>query len=117
MFRSGDDVKAVELAVVLLAFEAGKHLVHEVVDVEELELHAGVVDGVGQVVGEGVAEGGHGAVVVGPAPFAEEVREAEHQHAGARLLAVLQEQILPRLLAAAVFAVAKAAGERGLLGA
>ena len=110
-------LQSLEFAVVLLAFEAGHHLVHEVVDVEELELHAGVVDGVGQVVGEGVAEGGDGAVVVGPAPFAEEVREAEDQHLGARLFAVFQEQVLPCFLAAAVFAVAKAAGERGLLGA
>ena len=110
-------LQPLELAVVLLAFEAGHHFVHEVVDVEELQLHAGVVDGVGQVVGEGVAEGGDGAVVVGTAPFAEKVREAEDQYLGARLFAVFQEEVLPCFLAATVFAVAKAAGERGLLGA
>ena len=68
--------KAVELTAVLVAFEGGKHLVYEVIDVEELQLDAGVIDGIGKVVGKGVAEGGDGAVVVGTAPLAEEIGEA-----------------------------------------
>ena len=77
----GDDFEAVELAAVLVAFEGSKHLVYEVVDVEEFQLDAGVIDGIGQVVGKGIAEGGYGAVVVGTAPLAEEVREAINQDA------------------------------------
>ena len=60
----------------LVAFEGSKHLVYEVVDVEELKLDAGVIDGIGKVVGKGIAEGGNGTVVVGTAPLAEEIGEA-----------------------------------------
>ena len=112
-----EDVEAFELAMLLLAFQAGNHLVHQVIDIEELQLHAGVVDGIGQVVGEGVAEGGHSTVVVGAAPFAKEVGEAVNQDLRASLMPVLQEEVLAGLLAAAVFGVAKTAGEAGLLAA
>ena len=109
--------QAVEVAAVLFPLEGFDHLVHQVVDVEELELDGGVVDGVGEVVGDGVAEGGDGAVVVGAAPFAEEVREAVDEHLCARIFAVFEEQVFTGFFAAAVFGVAEAAGEGGLLGA
>jgi len=115
--RLRDHLQAIELAAVLLALEAGDHLVDEVVDVEQLELDARVIDRIGQVVGKGVAEGRDGTVVVGPAPFAEKVREAVDQNARARLAAIIEEQILARLFAAAIFGVAEAARETGLLGA
>ena len=101
----------------LFAFQGGDHFVHQVVDVQEFEFHGGVVHGERQIVGDGVAERGHGAVVVGPAPFAEQVRETVDQHLGAGFFAVFEEQFLPCLLAAAVFAVAEAAGQARLLAA
>ena len=71
-----NDFEAVELAAMLVAFEGSKHFVYEVVDIEELKLDAGVIDGIGKVIGKGIAEGGNGAVVVGTAPLAEEIGEA-----------------------------------------
>ena len=99
----------------LLSAQARDHLIHQVVDIQQLQLHRWVVDRVRQVVGHRMAERRHRAVVVGPAPFAEQVRETVHQHPGACVLAVAEEQVLARLLAAPVLAVAKAAGQRGLL--
>ena len=110
-------VKAIKLAMVLFALQACNHLVNKVVNVKQFQFYTGVVDGVRQVVGKGVAEGGHGTVVVGAAPLAKEVREAVHQYLGARLAAILQEQVFACLLASAILAVAKAAGETGLLAA
>ena len=112
-----DDIKAIELAMVLFALQACNHLVNKVVNVKQFQFYAGVVDGVRQVVGKGIAEGGHGTVIVGAAPLAKEVREAVHQDFGARLAAILQEQVFACLLASAILAVAKAAGETGLLAA
>ena len=112
---SGNNGEAVEFAAMLLAFEAGDHFVHEVIDVEEFQLDTGVVDGIGQVVGDGVAEGGDGGVVVGTAPFAEEVRKTIDQDFGTGVFAILEEEVLPCFFAAAIFGVAEASGEAGLL--
>ena len=84
-----EDVESFKLTMLLLAFQTGNHLIDEVIDIEELQLHAGVVDGIRQVVGKGVAEGGHGTVVVGAAPLAKEVGEAVNEDLGARLFLVL----------------------------
>lgn len=75
-----DAVEAIVAAAVLLAQQRTQHLVHEVVDVEELQLHRGVIHGVGAAVGDGVAEGGHGGVVARAAPLAVEVGEAVDEH-------------------------------------
>jgi len=112
-----DDGEAVELAMVLVTLESGKHLVHQVIDIEQLQLYAGVVDGIRQIVGKGVAEGGHGTVVVGAAPLTKQIWEAVNEHPRSGLLTILQEEVFTCLLAAAVLAVAKAAGEGGLLAA
>jgi len=82
-------VKSIELAPVFAALEAGYHLVHQVVYIQELQLYTGVVDGVGQVAGKGVAEGGHGTVVVGAAPLAKEVGKAINQDLCTRFFLVL----------------------------
>ena len=100
----------------LVACQCADHLVHEVVDVEQLHLHAAVVDLYGQAVRDVVAEGGDGGVVVGAAPLAEEVGEAIDEHLRAGFLPIGEEQLFARLLAAAVLAVAEAAGEGGLDG-
>lgn len=104
-------------AAVLLAQQGAQHLVDEVVDVEELQLHGGVVHGVGAAVRDGVAEGGHGGVVARAAPLAVEVREAVDEHRRARALRVLPEQALPRELGIAVYGALEAAREARLRGA
>ena len=109
-----DGIDSVEPAAVLPAPEGQEHLVHQVIYVQQLQFHIGVVDLYGQTVGDVVAEGGHRAVVVRAAPLAVEVGEAVHQHPGAGLLRVLEKQLLAGPLAPAVLAVAEAAGEGGL---
>lgn len=101
----------------LLAKQGAQQLVDEVVDVEELQLHAGVVDGVGAAVGDGVAEGRHGGVVARAAPLAVEVGEAVDEHRGAGPLGVLPEQALPRQLGLAVDRALEAARQARLRGA
>ena len=101
----------------LLAEQRAQHLVDQVVDVEELELHRGVVDGVGAAVGDGVAEGRHRGVVVRTAPLAVEVGEAVDEHRGAGALRVPAEQALPRELGLAVDRALEAARQARLRGA
>ena len=113
----GNGFDAVKLAVVFFAREGGDHFVHEVVDIEQFHLHRAVVDLNGLVVGDVVAEGGDGAVVVGAAPLAEEVGEAIDQDFGAGLLAIGKHQVFAGFLALAIFAGAEAAGQSGLDGA
>ena len=107
-------VNAVIAASVLFAGKGGYHLVHEVVDVQQLQLHRGVVDLYREVVGEVVAEGGYRTVVVRTAPLAEEVREPVDQHPRSGCGGVHEEQVLARFLAPPVLAVSEAAREGGL---
>ena len=109
-----DCIDSVEPAAVLPALKGQKHLVHQVVDVQQLQLHIRIVDMYRQAVGDVVAEGGHRAVVVRAAPLAVEVGEAVHQNPRAGLLRIFEEQLLAGPLAPAVPAVAEAAGEGGL---
>ena len=110
----GYGVNAVIAASVLFADKGGYHLVHEVVDVQQLKFHRRVVDLYREVVGEVVAEGGYRRVVVRTAPLAEEVREPVDQHPRTGCGGVHEEQVLARLLAPPVLAVSEAAREGGL---
>lgn len=101
----------------LLAQQRPQHLVDQVVDVEELQLHRGVVDGVGAAVGDGVAEGGHGGVVARAAPLAVEVGEAVDEHRRPRAPRILPEQALPRELGLTVDRALEAARQARLRGA
>ena len=98
----GHDAEALKLAVPLTAFKGVKHTGDEVVDVEQLELHRGVVDLDGKVVGDVVAEGGHSAVVVGAAPLAKEVGETVDEHLCAGLYCVKEKEVFASFLAASV---------------
>ena len=110
----GYGVNAVIAASVLLAGKGSYHLVHKVVDVQQLQLHRGVVDPDRKAVGQVVAEGGHRGVVVRTAPLPEEVREPVDQHPRPGCGGVHEEQVLARLLAPPVLAVSEAAREGGL---
>lgn len=91
------------------------HLLDKVVDVKKFKFYTWVVDRDGEVVGDVVAEGGYGGVVVGTTPFAVEVGEAIDQDFGSRLLTILQEQVLASFLAATVLAITETASQGGLL--
>lgn len=112
-----DALEPLVTAAVLIAQQGAQHLVHEVVDVEELQLHAGVVHGIGAAVRDGVAEGRHGGIVARAAPLAVEVGEAVDEHRRPRALRVLPEQALPRQLRLAVYGALEAAREARLRGA
>lgn len=112
-----DAVEALVAAAVLLPQQRAQHLVDQVVDVEELQLHAGVVHGIGAAVRDGVAEGRHGGIVAWAAPLAVEVGEAVDEHRRPRALRVLPEQALPRQLGLAVDRALEAARQARLRGA
>ena len=100
----------------LTSHEGAEHLIDEVVDVEHLQFHCGVVHRDGQVVGDVAAEGCYRGVVVRAAPLSVEVWEAIDEHPRSGLLAVAEHQFLAGLLAHAVLRFAEAAGEGGLDG-
>ena len=110
-------LQPVVAAAVLTPQQGAQHLTDQVVDVEELQLHGGVVHGVGAAVGDGVAEGGHGGVVPRAAPLAVEVGEAVDEHRRPGALRVLAEQALPRQLRLAVYGALEAARQARLRGA
>lgn len=112
-----DALEALVSAAVLLAEQRAQHLADEVVDVEELQLHAGVVHGIGATVRDGVAEGRHGGIVARAAPLAVEVGEAVDEHGGAGALRVLAEEALPGELRLAVYGALEAARQARLRGA
>ena len=112
-----DSLHAVELAVMLAALQGENHLVDEVVDVEELELNGGVIHLDWQPVGNVVAEGGHGGVVVGTAPLAEEVGKAVYEDFCAVFAGIAEEKLFAGFLAFAVGMAGVAAYKRGLNGA
>ena len=111
------NIQSIELAMMFITLKACNHLVNEVINVEQFQLNQRVIDSVRQVVGKCVAERGHGTVVVGTAPLTEQVRETVNQHLCACFFAILQEKVFTSLLAAAIFAVAKATSEACLLAA
>lgn len=112
-----DALEARVAAAALLPQQSAQHLVDQVVDVEQLQLHGGVVDGVGAAVGDGVAEGRHGGVVPRAAPLAVEVREAVDEHRRSGPLGIFAEETLPRELRLAVDRALEAARQARLRGA
>ena len=110
-----DGLYALELAVLLLVFQQVEHALHQVVDVQQLQLRAAVVNGEGFIIGNCPTEGGDGAIVLGAA-VAHEVDEAVDGHFGPGLLGVGEKELLPCLLAAAILAVAEAPSQGSLDG-
>lgn len=75
--------------MVLLALQGVDHLLDKVIDIEQFKFYRWVVDRDGEVIGDVVAEGGYGGVVVGATPLAIEVGEAIYQDFGTCFLAIL----------------------------
>ena len=111
-----DPREALVAAAVLLPQQGAQHLIDQVVDIEELQLHRGVVHGVGAAVRDGVAEGRDGGVVVRAAPLAVEVRETVDEDRSTRALRVPAEQALPRQLRLSVDRSLEAARQTRLRG-
>ena len=96
-------------------FQTGNHLVNQIINIQQLQLHRRVVYRIRQVIGKGVAKSGHRAVVVRATPLSEQIRESVNEHLGACLLAILKEQVLPSLLAATILAVSETTRQTCLL--
>lgn len=101
--------------MVLLALQGVDHLLDKVVDVKKFKFYTWVVDREGEVIGDVVAEGGYGTIIIRSAPFAIEVGETIDQNFGSRLLTILQEQVLASFLAATVLAITETACQGRLL--
>ena len=114
---SWDGLHSFKLTAMRFAGEGGNHLIHQVVDIKQLHLHVAVVDLYGQVMGDVMAEGGYGTVVIGAAPLAEQIRETIDQHLGPGLLSIPEKQLLPRPLAPSILRVTETTGQGGLNGA
>ena len=85
-----DGLYALELTVLLLAFQQVKHPFYQVIDVQQLQLGAAVVDGEELVIGDCPAEGTDGTVVLGAA-VAHQVHKAIDSHLCAGFLGVVEE--------------------------
>ena len=105
----------VKFTVLFLAFQQVKHPFYQVVDVQQLQLGATVVDGEGLIVGNCPAEGADGTVVLGAA-VSHQVHKTINRNLSPSLLSILEEQFLASLLAASVLAVAETTSQRGLNG-
>ena len=110
-----DSLHTVKLTVLFFAFQQVKHPFYKIVDVQQLQLGAAVIDGEGLIIGNCPTEGADSTVVLGAA-VSHQVHKAIDSHLCLGLLSILEEQLLASLLAAAVLAVAKAACQRGLNG-
>ena len=73
-------------------------LIHDVVDIRQRQDRCFIADRDRQVMRDVVAKCRHDAVVIGPAPLAEQIREALNARARAGLRAVGTHQLLRRTL-------------------
>ena len=99
----------------LFIFKAIQHLLHQVINVQQLQLHIRVIHLDRQVVRNVIAERSHCAVVVWSAPLSKQIREPVYQHLCPRLFLIFQEQVFPCFLRAAVLTIAEASSQRSLL--
>ena len=108
-------LKSIKFTAMLLVVQTIQHLIHQIINIQQFQFHAGVIHRIRQVVGKSIAERRHGRVVVRTAPFPKQIRETIDKHFCASFLLILQEQVLAGLLRAAILAIAKAACKRSLL--
>ena len=96
------------------AFYTVEEFFHQVVDEQQFQLHLRIIHRNRKIVGNIVAEGADGTVIVRPDPFPRQVRKAVNIHRCAGFVPVGEHQFLSVPFASTVFAVAEAAAERGL---
>ena len=104
------------LCPVGMALHGVQNFFHQVVHINQLQFHCRVGNGDRQVTGDVVAEGGHGGIVVGAAPLAEQIRQTVDQSLCAGFPCVGKEQLLRRLFGLTVEASGKTSGQTGLNG-
>ena len=75
-------VKTIELTMMLLSLQPCYHFINQVINIQQLQFNAGVINSIRQIICKSVAEGGHGTIVVGAAPLAKEVRETVDENTG-----------------------------------
>ena len=97
------------------AFQQVEHSFHQIVNIQQFQLGAAIIHGKRLIVGHRPAEGADSAVVFGAA-VTHQIGEAIYRHLGTGFPGIVKKQFFARLLAAAVFAVAKAPGQCGLNG-
>ena len=85
-----NSLHTVKFTALLLALQQVKHSLYQIVDVQQFQFGATVVDGERLIVGNCPAEGGNGTVVLGTA-MAHQVREAVDRHLRAGLLGIIKE--------------------------
>ena len=105
----------IKLTVLLLAFQQVEHSFYQVVDVQQLQLSAAVIDGEGLVIGNRPAEGADSTVVLGAA-VSHQVHKTVDGNLSPSLLSILEEQLLARLFAPTILAVAETTSQGGLNG-
>ena len=102
---------AIVVAAVLVALEGINHLLNEIINVKKFHLNRTIIYLDREVVGDVVAEGCYCRVVVGTAPFTEEVRETVDQDLCSGFRAVFKHQLFSSLFALSVLACAETACE------
>ena len=74
--------------------ERSDQFVHHIVDIDQMQLHRRVVHRDRQIVGDIVAEGRNGRVIIRTAPFAEKIRKTVNQYFRAGLFGIVEQQLL-----------------------
>ena len=93
------------LTAVFLSLQGVQHLLHQVVDIHQLQFRIPVIYPVIQAIGYGMAEGGHRGVVVWSAPFSKKIGKPVRQDFRSGFPGILKEKLLPGALALAIWRV------------
>ena len=107
---------ALEFAAVFLAFKGCKHFRDKVINVDKIQFCFWVVDLYRKAVCDVVAECGHDAVVVRPAPLPEKIRKTIDQNFRSGLRSVGKHELFTSFLALAILAAFEPALKRRLDG-
>ena len=104
------------LCPVGMALHGVQNFFRQVVHINQLQFHCRVGNGDRQVTGDVVAEGGHGGIVVGAAPFSEQIGQAVDHPGCASFSAIGKKQLLRRLLGLPIGTPGIPSGQTGLNG-
>ena len=110
-----NSLHTIKLTVLFLALQQVKHSFYEIVNVQQFQLGAAVVDGEGFIVGHCPAEGADGAVVLGAA-MPHQVHEAIDGNLSPSFFSILEEQLLASLFTTTILTITEAASQRSLNG-
>ena len=109
-----DSLDTVKFAMMFSSGQGPDQFIHKIIYIHQLHLRAAVIYLNRQIVGDVVAEGCHGTVIIRPAPFSEKIREAIHKYLRPGLFRIIEEEFLPCLLALAIFPIGITPHKSGL---